>query len=194
MTTPRVAAPRRRRTALVAAVVVAVVLGGLVWILATRQPSQNRRADSPLVGSVAPPIEGVATDGSTFDLDAARGQWVLVNFFATWCVPCITEHPELVEFAARHGATGDAQVVSVAFDDRPDEVAAFFAEAGGEWPVLVDGTGPIALDYGVSGVPESYLVAPSGVLATKIVGGVTADGLDRIIADLERQAAGGDAG
>ena len=85
-------------------------------------------------------------------------------------------------------------LVSVAFDDRPDEVAAFFAEAGGEWPVLVDGTGPIALDYGVSGVPESYLVAPSGVLATKIVGGVTADGLDRIIADLERQAAGGDAG
>ena len=192
---PRLAAaPPRRRTALVAAAALAVVLGGLVWILATRDPAQNRRADSPLVGRVAPQIEGITIDGSTFDLDDARGQWVVVNFFATWCVPCRTEHPQLVEFASRHAVSGDAGVVSVAFDDQPDEVAGFFADQGGDWPVLVEGTGPTALDYGVSGVPESYLVAPSGVVATKIIGGVTADGIDRIIADIERQATEGDAG
>ena len=188
------AAPPRRRTALVAAAVLAVVLGGLVWILATRDPAQNRRADSPLVGRVAPPIEGVTIDGSTFDLDDARGQWVVVNFFATWCVPCRTEHPQLVEFASRHAVSGDAQVVSIAFDDQPDEVAGFFADQGGDWPVLVEGTGRTALDYGVSGVPESYLVAPSGVVATKIIGGVTADGIDRIIADIERAATVGNPG
>ncbi len=192
---PRLAAaPPRRRTALVAAAVLAVVLGGLVWILATRDPAQNRRADSPLVGRVAPQIEGVTIDGSTFDLDDARGQWVVVNFFATWCVPCRTEHPQLVEFASRHAVPGDARVVSIAFDDQPDEVAGFFADQGGDWPVLVEGTGPTALDYGVSGVPESYLVAPSGVVATKIIGGVTADGIDSIIADIERQATVGDPG
>ena len=100
-------APRSRGLVLGAAVVVAVVMVALVVVLATRDPAQDRVAESPLVGQVAPPLVGRGRrprghGGPPFDLDRLRGQWVVVNFFATWCVPCVAEHPELVEFSERH--------------------------------------------------------------------------------------------
>lgn len=176
---------RRRGPAVVAALAVAVVIAGLIAVLATREPAQNRRTDSPLLGRAAPPIEGSALDGRPFDIDQLRGRWVVVNFFATWCVPCRTEHPELVSFSRRHLTTGDAEVVSVVFDDDPDTVAAFFDQEGGDWPVL-DGTGTgVILDYAVAQVPESFLVAPNGRVVAKLVGGVTSAGLDRVISEFD---------
>jgi cytochrome c biogenesis protein CcmG/thiol:disulfide interchange protein DsbE len=105
---------------------------------------------------------------------------VVVNFFASWCVPCVREHPELVAFAAAH--EGDVQVVSVVFDDDPGAVEAFFAREGGDWPVVVGDTGRIALDFGVTGVPESYLVAPTGVVVAAFYG-VTQRLLDEALAE-----------
>ncbi|MET0883758.1 MAG: TlpA disulfide reductase family protein [Acidimicrobiales bacterium] len=184
-------APRSRGLVLGAAVVVAVIMVALVVVLATRDPAQDRVDESPLVGHVAPPLVGEvvapeATAGSQFDLDRLRGQWVVVNFFATWCVPCVTEHPELIEFSERHAATGDASVASVVFDadENVDDIADFFAENGGDWPV-VDGE-DVILDWAVAAVPESFLVSPDGVVAAKITGGVTADGLDDLIAEVQQ--------
>jgi cytochrome c biogenesis protein CcmG/thiol:disulfide interchange protein DsbE len=104
-------------------------------------------------------------------------------------VPCRVEHPELVEFERRHAQEGDAGIVSVAFDDQPDAIRSFFAAEGGTWPVLATDTGGIALDYGVRGVPESYLIAPSGQVAAKFFG-VTADELDATIDRLSAEAGG----
>jgi cytochrome c biogenesis protein CcmG/thiol:disulfide interchange protein DsbE len=175
--------PRPRRgIALVAAVVIAALLVPFVVVLATRDPATDRRTQSPLVGRAAPPIITTTLDGEAFDLDARRGQWVVVNFFATWCTPCRVEHPELVAFSESHADVGDASVVSVVFDDQPENVAAFFAEEGGSWPV-VDGSGVI-LDWAVAQVPESFIVAPNGVVAAKVIGGVTEAGLDGLIAEL----------
>jgi cytochrome c biogenesis protein CcmG/thiol:disulfide interchange protein DsbE len=184
-------APRSRGLVLGASVVVAVIMVTLVVVLATRDPAQDRVDESPLVGHVAPPLVGEvvapeATAGSQFDLDRLRGQWVVVNFFATWCVPCVTEHPELIEFSERHAATGDASVASVVFDadENVDDIADFFADHGGDWPV-VDGE-DVILDWAVAAVPESFLVSPDGVVAAKITGGVTADGLDDLIAEVQQ--------
>jgi cytochrome c biogenesis protein CcmG/thiol:disulfide interchange protein DsbE len=157
---------------------VAVVLGLLLLLLATRDPSSKRETRSDLLGQLAPDVTGPTTDGNVFAIDAERGRWVLVNFFSTTCVPCIQEHPELVAFQQRHAAAGDATVVSVAFDDSAASVTRFFEENGGDWPVLVADTGGIAVRYGVTGVPESYLVAPSGVVVSKFIGGVRADDLE----------------
>jgi cytochrome c biogenesis protein CcmG/thiol:disulfide interchange protein DsbE len=176
----------RRRTAVVVAVVLAVVLALLIGVLATREPATDRLSDSPLIGRAAPAITGTGFDGEAFDLDALRGRWVVVNFFATWCVPCRVEHPELVRFAEAH--PDDAAVVSVVFDDEPADVQAFFEENGGEWPVVPgEGTGVI-LDYAVSGVPESFVVSPNGVVVAKVTGGVTAEGLDQVIAQVQENA------
>lgn len=172
----------RRRLAVFVAVPVLLVLLGLIVVLATSDNSGARDVGSPLDGRQAPNIAGETIAGETFDLADARGEYVLINFFATWCVPCIREHPELVNFEQRHAAAGDARVVSVVYDSKAQSVRDFFAENGGDWPVVLDPDGRTALQYGVAGVPESYLIAPDGTVITKLVGGVTASGLDQTLA------------
>jgi cytochrome c biogenesis protein CcmG/thiol:disulfide interchange protein DsbE len=166
---------------LVAVLVVVAIVGFLVVVLATREPAANRIADSPLVGRPAPAVSGTTLDGDSFDLANESGRWTLVNFFATWCAPCRQEHDDLVAFDERHRALGDAGVVSIVFNDDPSDARAFFEDNGGTFPVIIGDDGDIALDYGVAKVPESYLVAPNGVIAAKIIGGVTEAGLEDLL-------------
>jgi len=165
------------------ATVAALVLGLFVIMLATSDGNTGF-GRSPLIGKEAPMILGQTIEGEQFDLADQRGRWVVVNFFATTCIPCIVEHPELVSFQQAHAAAGDATVVSLAFSDSAANVTAFFAEFGGDWPVLATDTGRYAVSYGVAAVPETYLVSPNGVVMKKLIGGVTEAGLDALIAQL----------
>ena len=167
-----------RRAPLIAAVV-GVAVAALVALFAFSSGDSNDPDASPLVGSVAPELVGEGLDGDEFDIDDHRGQWVLVNFFATWCPPCVQEHPELVELSERDD--GRLQVVSVAYNDSDENVAEFFADNGGEWPVLVGGARSASLDFGVKKLPESFLVDPSGTIQVKLNGAVTAEQIDELI-------------
>jgi len=179
-----------RKAALAAGVVVVALLAVFTWGVAAGNEEDGAFAPSALDGELAPAIDGQTIDGGRYSLDGERGSWVVVNFFATWCPPCVREHPELIEFDRRHVAAGDRRVVSVVFGG-PDEARAaqqFFDRNGGDWPVVVDPTGTLAVDYAVAKVPESILVAPTGLVYGKIRGGVTADALDAIIDEAERGA------
>lgn len=180
-----------RRTALFVAVPVAIIVLLLVGVLATRKPATDRQAESPLIGRPAPALTGTTIAGDPFDAATYEGRWLLVNFFATWCVPCVREHDDLVQFATDHGAEGtaDANVVSVVFNDEVAATKRFFTERGGDWPILAP-QDEIVTNWGVAGVPESYLVDPAGVVRVKLIGGVTAEGLDSLLAD----AVAGDGG
>jgi len=166
--------------ALVVTASLGVVLLLFIVVLATRDPASDRQVDSPLLGRPAPRIEGTTITGRPFDSGTYDGRWVVVNFFATWCGPCVAEHPELIAFQRAHAQAGDANVISVVFSDDEASVKRFFDRRGGEWPVVL-GEGPVVAEWGVAGVPESYLVDPGGVVRAKLVGGVTADGLDRLL-------------
>jgi cytochrome c biogenesis protein CcmG/thiol:disulfide interchange protein DsbE len=181
-------APPRRRTGLIVSAVVAVLAIGFVAVLARSDPATDRRRESPLVGKVVPPLAGETLDGGNFDIDGQQGRWVVVNFFATWCVPCRIEHPELDAFDQEHRRAGDAVLVSVLFDDDPASARTFFERNGGDWPVVLDSDGLIASAFGTPKVPESYLVTPGGRVAAKFTGGVTRDGLDRAIDQFEQAA------
>lgn len=169
------------RSALVAVGVIAVLSVLLITVLATRDPNVDRVTKSPLIGKLAPEVAGQTLDGERFELSDQRGRWVVVNFFATWCIPCLAEHPELAAFASAHEAAGDASVVSVLFDDKPDSARAVFEARGGDWPVVIDDDGKVSVSYGVARVPESFLVAPDGTVVQRLVGGVTAAGLDDLL-------------
>lgn len=172
----------RRRRALWIAVAVAAVVGLLVAALATRPSAESVAVRSPLVGRPAPAIAASTIDGQAFRLADLRGRWVVLNYFATWCVPCRMEHADLVRFQAKHEAAGDASVVAVVYDDSSQAVKEFRAAEGGTWPMVEDPKGRIAIDYGVAGVPESFLIDPKGVVVAKLLGGVRFDDLEALLA------------
>lgn len=174
---------------------VAVLVAILIALLATSKPVTPGTAGSPLVGKPAPPLSGPAlagggsasggSGGSTpgsphYSLAAFSGKWVLVNFSASWCVPCREETPQLLKFQSEHAARGDATILAVSFDptDRANLVS-FLKASHADWPAVDDPQADVS--YGVTGIPESYLVAPDGVVVAKFVGGVTAAEVDKVI-------------
>jgi cytochrome c biogenesis protein CcmG, thiol:disulfide interchange protein DsbE len=176
---------RPRHIALVSALALGCVVALFVALLATRTPAVDKQARSPLLGHPAPSLAGSGLDGKSTQLSSLRGKYVLVNFFATWCIPCQREHPELQRFVADHAARGDAAVFAVIFDDTASDAGDFMRQNGGNWPVVDDPNGTIALDFGVRGPPESFLVNPGGIVIAKFIGQVSAGGLDKLVAQAE---------
>lgn len=204
---------RSRSWVRVTAVLVGVVAAGLIVLLATRDSDGGSiRAASPLVGEpvphlrgeliwppaqllaadAAPTLPGVRLGGdgvARFDIDAVAPRWVLVNFYASWCVPCEREHPALVEWAERHRF--DGAVVAVPFGDRTPDAIAFYERLGGNWAVIDDPDARWAVEFGVLRPPESFLITPDGVVAARWQGQIGADDPDSVIA-LLLGAAGAD--
>jgi cytochrome c biogenesis protein CcmG, thiol:disulfide interchange protein DsbE len=180
---------RRPRTALVAAAVVALVVAALVAVLATRPPASTTEAASPLLGKLAPPLSGTSLTGTPVNLAALRGQFVVVNFFASWCPPCQVEEPELIQFAYQHHTAGDAQVLGVVFEDASASAARFLSTTGSSWQAVPDPGGQIALDYGVRGPPETFVIAPDGLVVARLLGAVTATDLDQVLARARAEGA-----
>jgi thiol-disulfide isomerase/thioredoxin len=95
-----------------------------------------------------------------------RGQWVILNFWATWCPPCVEEMPYLNQLAAER----DLVVLGVNFNEDRERVAAFVAEQGIDFPILLAPDEITLLFYGVRGLPRTFVIAPDGALAHTAIG------------------------
>ncbi len=162
---------------------VASMLIPLIVFLALTDDSNDVTGVPP--GDLAPNILGITLDGEAFDLSSYRGigqvegSWVVVNFFATWCAPCIVEHSEFQKF--KNNSAYPSEVVSIIFNQPESKGRDFFEKYGGDWPVLAKETTQTVLNYRIISVPETYLIAPSGRVAYHWQGPVTADDITEII-------------
>jgi cytochrome c biogenesis protein CcmG, thiol:disulfide interchange protein DsbE len=158
------------------ALVVGAVLVLFIAVLATRRPPED--GVNPLIGHRVPALAGPTLDGRRLDVDSLQGKWVVVNFLASWCFGCVEEHPDLVRFAETHRE--DAQIVGVAYNDDAESLREFFRVKKGDWPVILSERNAAAYDFGVTGVPESFVVNPDGVVVAWNQG-VTYDWLEGVL-------------
>ncbi|NNE11053.1 MAG: TlpA family protein disulfide reductase, partial [Ilumatobacter sp.] len=144
-----------------------------------------------LLGNPAPPAVGEYADGTPFDLSRRKGSWVVLNFFTHNCVPCIREHPELIQFVDQQRALGadGAEFYSVVRDSTVDEVEAFFEQRGGDWPVVYDTEFEFVNQFGVALVPETWVIDPNGFVRRRIISEVGAEQLSRLLQALREGAA-----
>ncbi|MEN2976866.1 DsbE family thiol:disulfide interchange protein [Tistrella bauzanensis] len=142
------------------------------------------RIDKPVPAFDLPPIEG--RDEGLSAADLADGRPVLVNFFASWCVPCLAEHPQLMKMAREEGV----RIVGVNYKDRPEDARRWLDRHGDPYAQIgADLDGRTGIEFGISGVPETFVIDGRGHIIAQHIGVLTAEALETRIRPLLREAA-----
>jgi cytochrome c biogenesis protein CcmG/thiol:disulfide interchange protein DsbE len=170
-----------KRTVTIISLSVLVVVIALSGFLATRHPvGPATVAPSPLLGKFAPALKGHEIGGGRFSLKSERGKIVIVNFWSSWCGPCIQEAPELSTYAW-HVRDDGVVVVGVVFDDTVASATAFAAHYGSLYPSVIDPGGNIANSYGVTSPPTTIVIDRHGRVAATLLGATTAKQLAAVV-------------
>ncbi len=156
-----------------------VLLAPLVAVLYLNLGNDPSAIQTPMIGRPAPPFRlRPVGGGEPISLAGLAGQPVVINFWSTWCVPCAQEHETLVEGA--RAWQGRARFLGVIYEDQEQAVAAYLRQRGGApYPSLMDPDDRAAIAYGISGVPETFFIDPSGRIADKFVGPLRPSDLDQ---------------
>ena len=170
-----------------------LIIFGALAIFFYLQLTSGRNAQvlpSVLIGEKAPSIDLPALE--RFDLpalndEAIKGKLTLLNVWASWCVPCRQEHPFLVDLAKDERLN----IVGLNYKDKPFNAAQFLTGLGNPYTAVgVDSTGEATIDWGVYGVPETFVIAPDGTIIYKHIGPITDAALaDKIMPVLEAELA-----
>ncbi len=165
--------------------IVFVVLAGFLFAGLGLDP---REVPSPLIGKPAPQfrLAQLHEPGKTLGTDDLKGQVWLLNVWASWCVSCRVEHPLLVELAR----TKVVPIIGLNYKDAPDLGRKWLADYGDPYRLsVIDRDGRVGIDWGVYGVPETFVVDKEGVIRYKQIGPVTAEALEKKILPLVRELA-----
>ena len=166
-------------------IIPALVFIGLAAVLALGLRHDPSIVPSALIGKPAPPftLAPLLDDKSGFATVDLKGRVTLVNVFASWCVPCRAEHPLL----ARLAQAGIA-LYGIDYKDKPEDARRWLASQGDPYERIgADQEGHVAIDWGVYGVPESFLVDRDGIIRYKLVGPLSEEALESTILPLASQ-------
>jgi cytochrome c biogenesis protein CcmG, thiol:disulfide interchange protein DsbE len=186
-------AQQRRRRGLIVAIMkrwrwsipfgIFVILVAFLWVGLGRDPSV---VPSPLIGKPAPPfrLALLHQPGQWLQAEDLKGKVWLLNVWASWCVSCRVEHPLLVQLAKAN----IVPVYGLDYKDKSDLALAWLAQNGDPYTAsLVDADGRVGIDYGVYGVPETFLIDKAGVIRYKQIGPLTPEALKEKILPLARE-------
>ena len=153
-----------------------LILPAIVLLLVTAcGPSGSQGGRS---GESAPPLVATALDGTTVDLASLRGKPVIINFWASWCVPCREEFPLFNERLAVLGPADGLQIIGVLYKDEPELAQRFLDDMVAPWPTVDDPDGALAAAYRVAAPPQTYFVDGEGVVRGIQIGEVQASDFD----------------
>ena len=171
--------------------VLLIVLAGL---LARGLQFDPKNLPSATVGKPAPVMSLPVLGGASslqFKSESMRGKVWLLNVFASWCTACVSEHPRLIEFAASYGVP----LIGLAYKDKPGDTDAWLSRFGNPYQlVALDLDGRIGIDFGVYGVPETYVIDADGVIRYRQVGPIEGDFFAQHVAPLLNGASGASSG
>jgi cytochrome c biogenesis protein CcmG/thiol:disulfide interchange protein DsbE len=161
-----------------------LIVGGLVVVpllvfLAISFNFNPNLIDSPLIGKPAPDFTLQDLDGNIWSLAELKGKPVVINFWATWCQPCIAEHPVFLGAADFYG--DQVQFLGVIYNDEVPQIRRFIAQRGAWGPALVDPDVAVAIAYGVYGAPETYFIGRDGTIVEKVTGPVDGSMMRRLV-------------
>jgi cytochrome c biogenesis protein CcmG/thiol:disulfide interchange protein DsbE len=157
-----------------------VILVGFLAVGLNRDPHEVL---SPLIGKQAPAFElpQLADPQKTFSSESMKGKPWILNVWASWCVACREEHPVLVEL----GKLQIAPIIGLDYKDKRDDAMAMLARQGNPYVLSAfDANGRVGIDYGVYGVPETYVIDKAGVIRFKHIGPITMELLSNKIIPL----------
>jgi cytochrome c biogenesis protein CcmG/thiol:disulfide interchange protein DsbE len=175
--------PSYARYILLAAFIALVVLLGFGLQL------NPREVPSPLIGKPAPAVQlpQLHEPGKTFSPADMKGRVWMLNVWASWCVSCRVEHPVLMELSK----TGIVPIYGLDYKDQPDEAKKWLVQFGNPYQLsAIDAKGVVGIDYGVYGVPETYVIDKRGVIRYKQIGPVTPEALKSKVLPLVRELQG----
>jgi len=153
-----------------ASIVIALVVIMVVLAMGFRRDPRDIKTGT--IGDPAPAFDLERLDApGRVRLADLRGKVVVVNFFASWCVPCKEEAPHLIRAWERY-RTSDVVLVGVVYQDEPDAARAFHDRMGQTWPIALDPDGRTSIGFGVFGIPETFFVDPEGVVRGRHIGAI----------------------
>jgi peroxiredoxin len=154
-----------------------ILVSALIAAVSACSPLGARRA-SPSLGTSAPDFTLPKLDGGTVQLASQRGRVVIVNFWASWCGPCVSETPRLVQWYEQHRDSGLVVLgVDSLYLDSRSNVVKFAQDSKVTYPILLDGEGTVSKQWRAQQLPRSYVVDRSGVVRFVRIGELTTDDL-----------------
>jgi cytochrome c biogenesis protein CcmG/thiol:disulfide interchange protein DsbE len=149
-----------------------LVIGGLLGLFAFGLTRNPRAIPSPLVSRPAPDFTLTTFDGKTFRLSEQRGKIVVINFWASWCYPACYEEAPVLEATWRAFKEKDVVVVGINIQDKKEDALQFIRRFDLTFPNGPDPDGKITIDYGIYGVPETFIIGRDGTIVFKQAGAV----------------------